>query len=123
MPRATVWIRNSDYELWDRIENKSELVSEAINRSVKTAGDNYPEHHLTPPDKPIKHESYDNHVPSMADLMIIIKENERKIEILAESQDPEDQVKAQELFDDTQGLWKMWKLEKAKLNSGQSTTN
>lgn len=34
MPRVTLYIRDSDYDKWKLIENKSELVSQAINRSV-----------------------------------------------------------------------------------------
>lgn len=34
MPRVTLYIRDSDYEKWKLIDNKAELVSQAINRSV-----------------------------------------------------------------------------------------
>lgn len=34
MPRTTVYIRNEDWDKWKLIENKSELLSQAINRSV-----------------------------------------------------------------------------------------
>ncbi len=33
MPRTTVYIRNEDYEKWKLIKNKSEMISQAINRS------------------------------------------------------------------------------------------
>jgi hypothetical protein len=36
MPRATVWIRTQDWDKWGRVQNKSELVSQAINRSVRS---------------------------------------------------------------------------------------
>ena len=36
MPRTTIYIRNEDYDKWKLIENKSELISQAINRSVIT---------------------------------------------------------------------------------------
>lgn len=34
MPRTTVYIRNDDLEKWKLIENKAELISQAINRSI-----------------------------------------------------------------------------------------
>ena len=33
MPRASVWIRNDDWDKWQLIDNKVELISQAINRS------------------------------------------------------------------------------------------
>jgi hypothetical protein len=36
MPRTTVYIRNDDLAKWKLIENKAELISQAINRSVIT---------------------------------------------------------------------------------------
>lgn len=36
MPRASVWIRNDDWEKWQLIDNKAELISQAINRSEIT---------------------------------------------------------------------------------------
>lgn len=33
MPRVTLYIRDNDYDKWKLIKNKSELVSQAINRS------------------------------------------------------------------------------------------
>lgn len=40
MPRVTVYIREDDYEKWKLVENKAELVSQAINRSVLSPGEN-----------------------------------------------------------------------------------
>lgn len=37
MPRTTVYIRDKDWEKWKIIENKAELISQAINRSVISA--------------------------------------------------------------------------------------
>lgn len=36
MPRASVWIRNDDWDKWQLIDNKAELLSQAINRSEIT---------------------------------------------------------------------------------------
>ena len=34
MPKVTLYIREDDFEKWKLIKNKSELVSQAINRSI-----------------------------------------------------------------------------------------
>lgn len=34
MPRTTVYIRNEDWEKWKVVSNKSQLISEALNKSV-----------------------------------------------------------------------------------------
>lgn len=36
MPKTTVYIRERDWTKWQLIENKAELISQAINRSVIT---------------------------------------------------------------------------------------
>ena len=36
MPKVTLYIREDDFEKWKLIKNKSELVSQAINRSEIT---------------------------------------------------------------------------------------
>ena len=35
MPRASIWIRNEDWEKWQEIDNKSLLISRAINQAIK----------------------------------------------------------------------------------------
>lgn len=101
MPRTTVYIRNDDYEKWKNIENKSELISEAINRSLSYSSpeDNYHERHVIQPEVPPVHKDLTSHEPTANDTKAIIRENERMISILSESQDPEDLEKAKELYD------------------------
>jgi hypothetical protein len=31
MPHANIWIRKDDWELWEKVENKSEFISRALN--------------------------------------------------------------------------------------------
>lgn len=47
MPNVTLYVRQDDLEKWKLIENKTELVSQAINRSVITPTKNKetPLHH------------------------------------------------------------------------------
>lgn len=36
MPHVNIWVRKDDWSKWKLIDNKSELISQAINRSVIT---------------------------------------------------------------------------------------
>lgn len=105
MPRTTVYIRNDDWEHWKLIGNKSGLISEAINRSTITSGekDNYLEHHVVSEGTVVKRKVV-SRAPTDDDLKRMIRELEYRIGVLAESQDPDDFAKAQELYEEAEAL-------------------
>ena len=108
MPRTTVYIRNDDWEKWKLIGNKSELISEAINRSVISAAGRQLEHHVQPPveiTSPVETPAPQKiSEPTVADLRLMIKENGDRIKVLSESQDPDDQADAKELWEENEQL-------------------